>query len=118
MEIRMWEEAKYIDGGVRVGETETHWIDILTMIVNFRVVTAPKDGPDAYDRYWCYAGRGPVDFVNALVAVMLWAKDGADEPAGWIKNGQTGETRIPVTDGGRSAMTEDSQVTTKEEHRV
>lgn len=83
------------DGGYRVKETETHWVDVVRMIYNWRVARTPKDAPWRYDRGWCYAGTDPASFITAVLAALAW--DGADstEPAGWNKNIQTGEWREP-----------------------
>lgn len=83
------------DGGYRVKETATHYVDVTRMIYNWRVCRTPKDFPETYDRGWCYAGTGPTSFTAAVLAAMAW--DGADdtEPAGWNKNVQTGEWRGP-----------------------
>lgn len=81
--------------GLRVKETETHFIDVIPMLVNWRLHTIRKDGgPLAWsDRFWCYAGRGQVSLHRAVAAALAW--DGSDEtePEGWSKNGQTGEWR-------------------------
>jgi hypothetical protein len=83
------------DGGYRVKETETHYIEVVRMIYNWRLATTPKHSPMTYERGWCYAGTGPVSFTAAVLAAMAW--DGADgtEPEGWNKNIQTGEWREP-----------------------
>ena len=39
-----------VDGGFRVKETETHWIDVQRMIFNWRLSTTPKHSPLTYDR--------------------------------------------------------------------
>jgi hypothetical protein len=83
-----------IFGGFRLRETETCYIDVMRMLVNWRVTETYKDFPGEYGRHWCFAGgSGVVALVRVAYAVAKW--DGADdtEPAGWIKNGQTGELR-------------------------
>jgi hypothetical protein len=82
-----------VDGGLRVKETETHYIDVLRMIYNWRIARTPKDSPMTYDRGWCYAGTGDAALWRAVLAAAAW--DGADdtEPEGWSKNIQTGEWR-------------------------
>jgi hypothetical protein len=79
-----------VDGGWRVAETDTHYIDVLVMLFNHRVVTTPKRFPEVYDEYWCYTGsdRG---LLAAMTAIRLWAETGDAEPIGWTKNGQTQE---------------------------
>lgn len=73
------EDFGRIDGGWRVKETETHYVEVLDMLFNERIVWTPKSAPKVYDRYWCY------DKGLALHAAALW--DGADdtEPVGWKK---------------------------------
>lgn len=86
-------EITAIDGGFRVKEAGAHQIDVLRMIWSWRIVRTPKASPETYDRHWCYAGTSWVTLVTAVQAALEW--DGADgtEPAGWNKNGQTGEWR-------------------------
>lgn len=69
-----------VDGGWRVRETDTHFIDIYPMLFNDRIVTVPKAAPLTVDRYWCYDKGGP-----AFLAAAAW--DGSDEtePVGWKK---------------------------------
>jgi hypothetical protein len=88
-------EVTPIDGGFRVKETETHYIDVLRMIFNWRVARSPKECGWSYDRHWCFAGTSFVTLLRAVSAAAEW--DGADDtsPAGWNKNGQTGEWRVP-----------------------
>ena len=77
--------------GFRVGETRTHYIDVIPMIYNWRVCRTPKDMPLTYDRAWCFYGTGPQSFAAAVLGARAW--DGADDtsPAGWDKNAMTGE---------------------------
>jgi len=86
-------EAVPVDGGFRVKETETHWVDVNRMIFNWRVARMPKAEERSYDRHWCFAGTGFPALVRAVQAAVEW--DGGDrtEPEGWNKNGQTGEWR-------------------------
>lgn len=86
-------EVTPVLGGFRIRETETHHIDVMRMLVNWRVTTTHKDTPWWYDRHWCFTGTSAVTLIRTVQAVMAW--DGADdtEPAGWNKNGQTGEWR-------------------------
>jgi hypothetical protein len=72
--------------GFRVKETETHWIEVLYMIWNWRIVRTPKCSPGTYDRGWCYFGTDLLTFAAAVLAASAW--DGADdsEPAGYSKN--------------------------------
>lgn len=82
--------------GFRVKETDTHFIDLVPMLFNWRVHTVRKDDPLSWgERFWCYEGRDLVTFQRAVAAALAW--DGADhtEPEGWNKNGQTQEWRAP-----------------------
>lgn len=84
-----------IDGGYRVTETETHYLDVLRQIYSWRLVTTPKDFPMVWDRGWCYYGTGLGSLAAAVLAARTW--DGSDdsEPEGWNKNIQTQEWRPP-----------------------
>lgn len=66
---------------LRIKETETHYIEVVPMAFNDRIVMTPKSTPYTYDRYWCF-DRGPA----AVLAALAW--DGATdtEPVGWIKS--------------------------------
>lgn len=69
----------------RVKETATHYIDVMPMAYNWRIVTTPKSCELVWDRGWCYQGTGPATFTAAVLAA--WAWDGSDdtEPAGYFK---------------------------------
>lgn len=77
--------------GFRVGETETHYIDVVPMIWNWRVCRTPKASPLTYDRAWCFYGTGVASFTAAALGAKAW--DGGDDtsPPGWDKNAVTGE---------------------------
>lgn len=75
-----WEPTE--DGGYRVKETGTHYVDVCPMIYNWRICLTPKIDPDTYDRGYCYNGRDP---VSALLAAMEWDPDTEPEPKGWVK---------------------------------
>lgn len=81
--------------GFRVAETDTHWIDVVPQIFNWRLQTVRKsDGEFGWaERFWCYEGKGLNTLQRAVAAARVW--DGADntEPQGWSKNGQTQEWR-------------------------
>ena len=62
-------------GGFRVKETETHWVDVVPMIYNWRLARTPKDSPLTYDRGWCYYGTGTASFTAAVLAAMAWDKN-------------------------------------------
>jgi hypothetical protein len=93
-----------IDGGYRIGETETHIIDVMRMLYNWRITTTPKHSPLTYDGGWCYVGTDPGTFLKAVVAAKIMIETGADQPCGWNKNVMTGEWRedgqAPPPDGG------------------
>lgn len=63
-------------GGFRVKTTETHHIDVMKMIFNWRVVMTPLDNPMVYDHGWCYFGTGADTLMRAVMAA--WAWDGAE----------------------------------------
>jgi hypothetical protein len=79
-----------IPGGYRVRETEHYYLDVMKMLLNWRLVTTYKDD-SGWHRGWCYYGTGPQALANAVAAANAW--DGSDdtEPDGWDKNLQTGE---------------------------
>ncbi len=91
----IWDNIIKIDGGWRIKENTagTHYVDLLQMIVNHRVVLTPKDDESCYVRHWCFSGNTTQDLLRAFTAAIAW--DGAldSEPVGWNKNGQTGERR-------------------------
>jgi hypothetical protein len=74
-----------IDGGYRVKETGTHYIDVLEMFFNWRVVTTPKSCELVWDRGWCYQGTGLAGFLPAVLAALAWDGDGSTEPPGYFK---------------------------------
>lgn len=76
--------------GWRVKETATHYIDVVQMIYNWRIVTTPKDSPESYDRGWCFEGR---DVLPPLIAALAWDPETEPEPTGWVKEVHTGRRR-------------------------
>lgn len=71
-----------IPGGLRIKETETHYIDVIEMIYSWRVVRTPKSCPESYDRGYCYFGfkEGGSKATALFVAVLAaYAWDGADD---------------------------------------
>lgn len=82
-----------IDGGFRIKETPTHYIDVQRMIFNWRLCTCPKDAPFSYDGGWCYFGCGVDTLLRVVQAAIDW--DGAEgtAPAGWNKDVFTGAYR-------------------------
>jgi hypothetical protein len=69
----------------RVKETPTHYVDVLEMIWNYRIVTTPKSCELVWDRGWCYQGKDLAAFLAVMCAAMEW--DGSDEtePEGYFK---------------------------------
>lgn len=86
-----WNASAY-GPGLRLLETGTHYIDVYPMIFNWRLSQLPK-GERVPDRYWCYRGTGTLTLLRIVAVVREWRGDQATEPYGWVKNGQTGETR-------------------------
>jgi hypothetical protein len=82
-----------IDGGFRIAETETHYLDVIQMLYNWRLCETPKSCPLSYDRSWCYAGNGLDGLLTAVIAAIAWGRNPDAEPVGWIRNNQTGEYR-------------------------
>lgn len=87
-----------IEGGFRVKETPTHYVDVLLQLFNWRVALTPKRLPETIDRAFCYAGTGPDTLVKAIWAAQQWDGTLDTEPEGWNKNVQTGEWRPPAGD--------------------
>lgn len=73
----VWNEERQ---AYMVGETETHFIDIVPMIFNHRVVLTPKSFPLVYDAGWCYPS-----LLAAVAAVQVWDPAAEPEPVGYIK---------------------------------
>ena len=84
-------DIKVIDGGWRVKETDTHYIDVLEMIYNFRVAATPKSDLSCYDAGYCYIGRDVGTFMRAVLGANAWDGPGHGDPPGWDKNALTGE---------------------------
>jgi hypothetical protein len=78
-------ELTEIDGGYRVKTTETHHLDVLRMLYNWRLVTTPIGHEDGWDRGWCYFGAGDASFRNAVLAAWAWDGSSDTEPAGYDK---------------------------------
>lgn len=80
-------ELTPIEGGFRVKTSADgrHYIDLLEMLFNWRIVTTPVACPVVVDRGWCYFGRDAYTFLKAVKAAQDW--DGSDdtEPAGYDK---------------------------------
>lgn len=72
-----WNEVRAV---FTVGETDTHFIEIIPMIHNHRVVLTPKNATYGYDVGWCYPNMD-----LAIAAVMLWYLTDATEPVDYIK---------------------------------
>lgn len=86
-----------IDGGWRIKKNDagTHYIDVLTMAFNYRIVLTPIEDPSVYDEFWCFAGKSYADLLRTVLAAMTWDGSTDTEPVGWNKNGQTQEWRAP-----------------------
>lgn len=78
---------------VKVSDDGQHYIDVMTMMFNYRIVTTRVDMPEVYDRFWCYVGKDQQTLLRATAAALTWSGDDDTEPEGWDKNGQTGEFR-------------------------
>jgi hypothetical protein len=87
-----------IDGGWRIKENPagTHYVDVLHMLFNFRIVLTPKDDPSFYVRHWCYSGNNFPSLMRTIAAAIAWDGGLDTEPDGWNKSGQTGERRQPA----------------------
>lgn len=85
------EPVTLVDGGLRVKDAGTHWVDVMRMIFSWRVTRTPKDHPETADRAWCYYGAGTEALLRAVAAARDW--DGGDDtaPDGWDKDAMTGE---------------------------
>lgn len=71
--------------GYRIKETETHYIDVIQMIFNWRVIAVPKSMPQVIDRGWCYQGTGLDGFLPAALAAIAWDGSEYTEPPGYFK---------------------------------
>jgi hypothetical protein len=85
-----------IEGGWRIKRAGPFYVDVLVMLFNYRIAATPVEFPLVYDRFWCYAGKTPAVLTAALLAAAAWNPNDGSEPAGWNKNGQTGEWRAPA----------------------
>jgi hypothetical protein len=86
-----------ISGGtrVRLNEDGTHFIDVLKMLFNHRLVTTPVEHQDGYDRGWCYYGFGEDEEgrprtmetarAKAILAAYKWNGSEDTEPEGYDK---------------------------------
>jgi hypothetical protein len=85
--LEVAENLTPIDGGYRVklSRDGRHYIDLMRMIFNWRVVTTPVRMPCVIDRGWCYFGVGPASFRNAVMAALVWSGSDHSEPAGYDK---------------------------------
>jgi len=84
------------NGGVaqafRIRETDTHFIDVVEQLFNWRVCATfkPHDG-FFYDAGYCYLGKGRDSFTRAVLGAAVWDGPGHGDPPGWDKNAFTGE---------------------------
>lgn len=83
-----------VEGGYRVGQTPTHYVDVYRMLFNWRVALVPIAHPMTVDQAWCFVGTDQFTMLKALVAARLMTgNSGLPEPPGWNKNVMTGEWR-------------------------
>jgi hypothetical protein len=61
-------------------EWSDHWVDVLPMIYNHRIVLTPMTDPMTYDAGWCYPS-----LEAAVVALKGWNPDVQKEPSGYLK---------------------------------
>lgn len=80
-----------IFGGFRITETDTHYLDAMLQLYNWRLVLVPKADPLYVEKHWCYEGTDRQALLAAATAALAWVASGDDEPTGWRRNGQTGE---------------------------
>lgn len=85
------EPVTLIDGGLRVKDTGTHYVDVLRVIYNWRVARTPKDHPETIDRAWCYFGAGTEVLLRAVAAARDWDDGDDSAPQGWDKDAKTGQ---------------------------
>lgn len=73
------------EAGYRIKETGGHYIDVMPMLYNWRIVISRTESPGVPIRGWCYQGTGLDGFVPAVLAAIAW--DGSDdtEPPGYFK---------------------------------
>lgn len=65
-----------------MGETATHFIEVVPMIGMTAIVTTPKDCTGIYDQRWDYGG-----LTIALCAAIEWETSGySGEPALWARH--------------------------------
>jgi hypothetical protein len=84
-EERLRHPIQVVDDGYRIKETETHYIDVMSMFVNWWITETRKDSPGTYDRSWCYPGVGLTGFLPAALAALAWDGSPDTEPAGYLK---------------------------------
>lgn len=94
--MKIYDDVRAVDGGYRLAETDTHYIDAIQMLYNWRMCMTPKSCPLTYERGWCYPGRNIMTLLTIRAAVLLWDRQGGDEPIGWIKSVPDEEYREPV----------------------
>ncbi|WP_336794184.1 hypothetical protein [Gordonia malaquae] len=76
--------------------SDTHCVDVLTMMFNYRIVRSPRgehESHDMIDGAWCYFGHGvdddgrdrtmPGALLRAHAAALVW--DGTGPPVGFDK---------------------------------
>lgn len=80
-----------IDGGFRIKETEHHYIDVMRMILNWRITQTRKDNPLMYDGGWDYFGTGVQVLLRTIMCAVEWDDEIGTSPMGWDKDVITGE---------------------------
>jgi hypothetical protein len=69
--------------GWTIKSTETHHVDLMRMLFNFRVVLTPRSCTLGWDHGWCYdGGSGP---IVAIAAAYAWDPDKQAEPVAFTK---------------------------------
>jgi hypothetical protein len=72
-----------------MGETATHFVEVVPMYALTAIVMTPKDCTGVYDERWDYDG-----LTTALLAVIEWEGKGyVGEPAMWARHLPTGRRR-------------------------
>lgn len=76
--VLTWDER--VEGWL-FDQTDTHYVHIMPMIYNHRVVLTPLDDLCGYDVGWCYP-----DLASAVAACVVWRHRGWDgEPRLYLK---------------------------------
>lgn len=78
-------KLEVVHGGYRIKTTSKYHIDVMRMLVNWRISVSTLDAPGWPIREWCYQGLSTQTFAAAALAALVW--DGSDdtEPPGYFK---------------------------------